>query len=460
MRCHPPRPGVSFIHVQGARAGITSPDQTLVCTHGATAHKLQTHKACIFVAGRHLPCAGRPGVAARCTGKGMQGRGLGGVALRAIPGGTDLEAQEPRPCRNVLGLAPYDAVSSLAAIRELPEGVEPLKLDWNESTIPPSPRVIEAIVKFLENAHHLNWYPDLGARRLREALASYTGVPAERILVTNGSDDGLDLLCRTYVEGGDDVVVAWPTYGHFLVFARARGVEPRLVMPPDPFEVPAAALRDAIRPDTKVVYVASPNNPTGVVTPVEEVARLCRGRPGTLFIVDEAYYEFSGVTCTGLLAEMPNLVVARTFSKCFGIAGLRVGYMMASDSVIAHLSRLYNPKSVNALGQVGALAALEDIESRKRYVREVREARSLLVKELLARGATVRGGEANFVMVRVSSPHRLVKALESVGVFVRDRSQMKGLEGFVRITVGTVEHMRDLLGRIDRLLQVEPDLLH
>jgi len=369
------------------------------------------------------------------------------------------EAPAPAPCPHVQVMSPYDAVSSLDAIKALPEGTVPLKLDWNESTIPPSPRVIEAIQAFLRNTHHLNWYPDLGATRLRGALSRYTGVPADGIIVTNGSDDALDLLCRTFLGASDDAVVVWPTYGHFLIFARARGVEPRPVAPADPFDVPAAALLDAIRPDTKLVYIASPNNPTGVVTPAGDVGRLCRAHPRTLFVLDEAYHEFCGTSAAPLVPATPNLVVTRTFSKCFGIAGLRVGYLLGAPAVLGHLSKLYNPKSVNVLGQVGAFAALADRETREGYVKDVREGQAALAEYLERRGAEVRTTQANFLLVRVPRPKRFTSALESAGVFVRDRSHLKGFDGWVRITAGTAEQMRDLARRMDALLAAEPDLL-
>lgn len=365
----------------------------------------------------------------------------------------------PRPARDVERLAPYDAVSSLSAIKSLPKGTVPLKLDWNESSIPPSPRVIEAITGFLSNGHHLNWYPELGAPKVRAALSTYTGVRPDSILVTNGSDDALDLVCRTYLEPGDDVVVVWPTYGHFLIYVKARGVQPRLALPEDPYAVPTATILDTLRDDTKLVYIPSPNNPTGTVTPPADIAALCRAFPATLFLVDEAYYEFCGVTSAPLVAACPNLVVTRTFSKCFGIAGLRVGYLMTGPVIMENLRKLYNPKSVNALAQVGAVAALADVDSREAYVAQVRAGRDLLGVELRRRGAEVRVTQANYVLVRVRDPQGLVAALESVGVFVRDRSRMEGFAGWVRFTVGTLSQMHDLIERMDVLLETRPDLL-
>ncbi|MBP7127004.1 histidinol-phosphate aminotransferase family protein [Myxococcota bacterium] len=384
----------------------------------------------------------------------------GGSVIQETPKQTTVHTLPvPAPSRATESLAPYDAVSSLSVIRRLPRGAVPLKLDWNESSIPPTPKVIEAITGFLANGHHLNWYPELGATGLREDLARYTGVPADGILVTNGSDDALDLLCRTFIDPGDDVVVVWPTYGHFLIFARGRGVEPRKAMPPDPFQDPVSTLLEMLTPSTRMVYLPSPANPTGVLTSPQDVASLCRAFPATLFVVDEAYYEFAGITSAPLVQHLPNLAVTRTFSKCFGIAGLRVGYLLAGPYLIGHLRKLYNPKSVNALAQVGARAALADVDAREAYIAQVRGARAFLVTELRRRGAEVRNSEANFINVRVRDPKRLVQALESVAVFVRDRSHLEGFEGYIRITIGTLSQMNDLVERIDLLLEREPDLL-
>lgn len=365
----------------------------------------------------------------------------------------------PTPSRPISDLSAYDAVSSLEKIGRCRSDIQPLKLDWNESTIPPSPRVIQAVLDFLHGNHPLNWYPDLAATPLREAIGRYTGVPADNILITNGSDAALDLVCRTYLDPGDCVDVVWPTYGHFLVFARACGAVPREIEPSSPFEVPTEVLLERVQPDTKIVYIASPNNPTGVVTPAADVARICEAFPSSLVIVDEAYHEFCGETAAALVRTLDNLVVTRTFSKCFSIAAVRVGYLLAAHGVMRHLRKLHNPKSVNALGQVAALAALEDREFRERFVAQVREAGEVLVAALRERGAEARTTRANFVLVRVANPGRLVKALEEEGVFVRDRSHIRGFEGYVRITLGTCAQMVDLIERLDRLLARDPLLL-
>lgn len=355
--------------------------------------------------------------------------------------------------RTIRDVKPYQAVSSLEAIQSRPEQV-PLKLDWNESTIPPSPKVIEAIHAFLQNAHHLNWYPVLNSTNLIEKLEKFHGVPGDCLLITNGSDDALDTICTTYLDPGDVVLVPSPTYTHFLVFAQTRGAEIVPIYGPDAFESDVEGLLDAVaRHRPRLLYLVNPNNPTGVIYSPDEVATLLAACPETLVIVDEAYSEFAGGSCIGLLQTYPNLVITRTFSKAYGIAGLRIGYAMGTPAVIQDLRRVFNPKSVNVLAQIGAMAALDDQDYLNDYLREVREAKLLVADWFAARGLPCRITPANYFMVCFEQAPWVVKRLQEEGVYVRDRSGMNQLAGYVRFSVGTVEQTRDLLSRIERALQ-------
>lgn len=349
-------------------------------------------------------------------------------------------------------LKPYQAVSSLEHIHARPEQA-PLKLDWNEATVPPSPRVIEAITAFLGNTHHLNWYPVLNSTNLIERLARFHGVPGERMLITNGSDDALNTICTTYLDVGDPVLVASPTYQHFLVFAESRGAEIVHHYARDPFATDVEGLATALaelRP--KVLYLVNPNNPTGTLYTPAEIATLLDAAPGTLVIVDEAYSEFAGTSAIGLLHEYSNIIITRTFSKAYGMAGLRIGYALAHERVIEDLRRVFNPKSVNVLAQVGAMAALEDQAWLRWYVDEVDQSKALMSEWFAARGIEFRDSAANFVMVRFEQASWVVRLLMEEGVYVRDRSHVPSLAGFVRYSVGTVEQTRELLARTGRVL--------
>lgn len=346
---------------------------------------------------------------------------------------------------------PYEPVQSLAAIAARPD-VEPLKLDWNESTIPPSPKVAEALASFVASGRPLNWYPDLGCGPLVRRIAGYVGVPEDHVLVTNGSDDALDLICKTYLNPDDRVVLPCPTYTHFLVFAGSRGARFDRVTFDDPFVAQPERVIAALTPWTKLIYLVNPNNPTGVVLSPDEVLRIAGRAPRSLTLVDEAYYEFGGTSVADLVRERPNLVVTRTFSKSFGIAGLRVGYVIAHPQVLADLRRVFNPKSVNALGQVAADAALGDLDYHAAYVEQVRRSKAKLVRWLEARGLPARNSGANWVMVKVPDPKAFVAALEREAVFVRDRSGFPQLAGWVRMSLGTVEQTGLLCERLERAL--------
>lgn len=354
--------------------------------------------------------------------------------------------------RAVREVEPYKAVSSLDEIQQRPTQV-PHKLDWNEATVPPSPRVLEAIAAFLGNAHHLNWYPVLNSTNLIERLAAFYKVPGDRLLITNGSDDALDTVCKTYLDPGDPVLVASPTYQHFLVFAQARGAEIIHHYAPDPFSKDVAGLKLALEQiQPRVFYLVNPNNPTGVLYDADEVATLLAAAPRTLFIVDEAYSEFAGRTALHLLETYSNLVVTRTFSKAYALAGLRIGYCFGHEQTINDLRRVFNPKSVNVLGQIAAMAALEDQDYLNTYVAEVDASKRLMAQWFESRGFPFRWTPANYVMVKFDRAPWVTRLLREAGVYVRDRSQISSLNGYVRFSVGTLEQTHDVLNRLETVL--------
>ena len=364
----------------------------------------------------------------------------------------------PTPGPFVRRVQPYRCASSLDRID--PHAIpEPMKLDWNESTIPPSPLVLERIQAFLGNTHNLNWYPDLHAGELNKAISEYTGLSGDKILVTAGSDAALDLICQTFVGPNDEVVVPAPTYTHFLVYAGARGAHILQVYGRDPFELDVDSIMQSLSKRTKVVYLVSPCNPTGVTYPAAVVARIARAVPQAVVIVDEAYFEFSETTAAPLVEKYSHVVLTRTFSKSFGIAGLRVGYMMAPEGIISDVRRVHNPKSVNVLGQIAATAALDDLEYLYSYVASVNHSKERLAAWLQERGLKTHVTSANFIMVQVPNPGAFIALCEEEGVFIRDRSMQPQLERYVRLNVGTDEQTTDLCGRLERVLERLPHLV-
>jgi histidinol-phosphate aminotransferase len=359
------------------------------------------------------------------------------------------------PKKNLALLSPYQATSSSRMIQQKPEQV-PLKLDWNESTIIPSPMVSKAISDFLNQSNHLNWYPDLNSQDLVQSLSQFYTIPQEYFLVTNGSDEALHMLCASYLENNDRLVYAAPTYQHFLVFAQQEGADLIACHYPNPFQIDIELLIDTLHQHSpKMVYLVSPNNPTGVVYTKEDIMHLLNTFSQSLFVIDEAYMEFADTSCFSLVKDYHNLVITRTFSKAYGLAGCRIGYLMSHPYIIQQIKKIFSPKSVNVLAQVSAQAALKDQVYLKEQLYQVSQAQDMCVRELKSLGFTIHATPANFFMLKVQDADQWVEVLSQVGVYIRNRSHLESLKGYVRISVGTISQMEDFLQRIKVLLQNE-----
>ena len=329
----------------------------------------------------------------------------------------------------------------------------PLKLDWNESTLPPSTTVVNALVEALACEENLlNWYPELFSRDLRIRIAEYCNRKMEEILVTNGSDDALDLICKVFLDPGDEVVVPYPTYTHFVTYVQSRGAVLKKVETPDPFKPDIASIISNITSGTKLIYIVNPNNPTGVLIPKKQISTLCTVAGNSIVLVDEAYFEFAGETVVDLIDRHPNLIVTRTFSKAWALAGLRVGYLLTNLSLIDQLSRVINPKSVSTLAQIAAAAALSDRKYMDNYVAEVRNSKMMLLNFFKSKNIVAYDSSANYIMVQYPRLQLLLEEMEKENIFVRDRSSFKNLPGFFRITLGDHIQTDDLINRIEKVL--------
>lgn len=355
----------------------------------------------------------------------------------------------------VKNLKPYDAVSSLDLIKANP-GVEHFKLDWNESTIPPSPKVQQALVDYLTRDGHLNWYPDMAYQPLLDRLANYVGCEVSQLLLTNGSDSALDLLCQTFLNPGDNMVFPVPTYTHMLQFAERAGAELRGIPGENPFVPQIQELIPHIDSHTRIIYLANPNNPTGNVYSPARLLELAIRFPHALIVSDEAYFEFAGISAVKLVNEVPNLVVTRSFSKCFGLAGLRLGYVVANQRLISDLRRAHNPKSVNMLAQLAADAALQDLPYYRSFVREAKRSAALFVSFCEKRKIPCRPTYANYVLVQFPNAPEIARRLSEAGVYVRDRSNQ--LPGVIRISLATEAQTRRILERLARILDNRVEL--
>ncbi|MBZ5580030.1 MAG: histidinol-phosphate transaminase [Acidobacteriia bacterium] len=347
-------------------------------------------------------------------------------------------AIKPRPA--VLAMAPYHPPTAGRA--------EKLRLDFNENTVGCSPRVIAALKSGVDAAG-LAVYPEYGAAK--EAIARYFHVTPEQFVFTNGTDEAIQVFVNTYVDDGQEVLILKPAYAMYRFYAEVAGARLREVEYAAPgLEFPLQQVLDAITPNTRAVILANPNNPTGTGVGLLGIERILHRARKAVVLVDEAYYEFSGVTALTEIERVPNLFVSRTFSKVFGMAAMRIGCLFSHAANIEFLHKAQSPYSVNALAVVAAQAAVADTAYIQNYVAEVLAARELLCVGLEKLGIGYVPSSANFVLARLGKRAIPVRdALRAAGILVRDRSYEA--PGCVRMTVGTREQTRRLLAALEEI---------
>lgn len=309
--------------------------------------------------------------------------------------------------------------------------------DWNESQFSPSPLVFEAVNRYILN-DNIEKYPCSDNKELSTLLSSYTGVPKKNISVYNGSDEALKDIFLCFSNHNAKVLTYNPSYTQVDTFIAISTSNHHIEDILNPLGKHAYNFK--ILKDYDIVYIANPNNPTGYIIEKEKVEQILYDNPETLFIIDEAYYEFSNVSCCDLVLKYDNLLVTRTFSKAFGLASLRIGYVIGSENRISFLNKIRNVKSVNAVAQVAAIASLKDMEYLNTCVSEVKKSREALIEYInKSQHLDCSKSHSNFVLVRTTNSERVIKKMIDNKILIRDRSYFKNLENCVRITVGKQE---------------------
>jgi histidinol-phosphate aminotransferase len=310
-----------------------------------------------------------------------------------------------------------------------------------------SPRVL-ARLRALDS-ELLARYPE--REPVEKEVASFLGLEPAQVLLTNGVDEAIHLLCATYLDPGDEAVIVVPTFAMYAVFAQAEGARVVEVRAGDDFAFPEKELLAQLSPRTRLIAVANPNNPTGAAVAGDVLIKIAQAAPQAAVLVDEAYFEFHGETLidhirTDQTRQIENLFVARTFSKAYGLAGLRIGILAGQARQMAMVRRVASPYNVNAAALAVLPEALQDQDYVGRYVAQVLANRERLQQELGALGLHYWPSHANFVLVRIGSAHaEFVQALRDRGILVRDRHSDPGCEGCVRLTVGSDEHTKTLI---------------
>ncbi len=352
--------------------------------------------------------------------------------------------------RHLLRIQPYKPIVPLEVLAEqVGVPVEKLiKLDGNENPYGCPPQVKQALAEY--NFYHI--YPDPFHQELRRKLSEYTGIPAEHIALGNGSDELIMFLLFLFLNPGDAVVNCPPSFIVYDTFTRICGGRVIEVPRNSNYEVDVEAVKSAIDERTKIIFLAWPNNPTGNASPsVEDILELTECGP--LVVVDEAYYEFSGLTVAPHVLQRPNLCVLRTFSKWAGLAGLRVGYGIFHERLAQIIYQTKVPYNVNVAAQVAAKAVLENLPPVQERVKLILQERDRLEQALKQQGILDPfPSQANFLFCRVLKGEavRIRDELAKKGIFIR-HFDAPGLQDKLRVTVGRPEHTEALLQALDEV---------
>jgi histidinol-phosphate aminotransferase len=334
------------------------------------------------------------------------------------------------------------------AVRTLKEYHPPLgnrqglRLDFNENTSGCSPRVLQKLREL--NGDSLARYP---VREPAErVVAAAFGVSPEEVLLTNGTDEAIHLICETYLESGDEALVIVPTFAMYEIYAAATGARVTSIPASQDFTFPTGDVLAAITSKTRFIAVANPNNPTGAFTSLSDLGDIAKAAPDAAILVDEAYFEFCGETIAPQCRELPNLFVSRTFSKAYGMAGLRVGVLMGNIDQMQVLRRASSPYNLNSVALACLPESLADQDFVTSYVGQALEGRRQLENGLEMWGVRFWPSRANFVLLYLGDlSQSFIREMRARGVLVRDRSSDDGCRNCVRITVGIREHNHRLL---------------
>jgi histidinol-phosphate aminotransferase len=324
-----------------------------------------------------------------------------------------------------------------------------LRLDFNENVDGCSPRVLEILHTI--TAETLNKYPEREPGE--QAVANHLGVTSDQVLLTNGVDEAIHLLAETYLEPGDETLIAVPTFSMYEIYALATGAKVRTVQAGEALDFPAAELLRAITPQTRLICIATPNNPTGAIATREQLLSILHAAPQAAVLIDEAYIHFGGESVLDQIGAIDNLFVSRTFSKAYGLAGFRLGALLGSPEQLKMLRRVASPYNVNGIALTCLSAALDDHDYLASYIAQVLEGRSRLERFYGERNIPYWSSRANFVLAYFGDYRKaFVAEMRQRGILVRDRNSDPGCEGCVRITLGNCVQTQRLLRELPEAL--------
>ncbi len=323
-----------------------------------------------------------------------------------------------------------------------------LKLDWNEATIAPAPQVMERLKKLIDEGGFLNLYPATNNGRIIELLAEYTGVSSEYLQYFASSDSLEEYISKLFITVGDPVLLLWPSYDNFRLTAQVAGAHMMFYEMNEECQFNPEGFEDKIdRKNPSLVYICNPNNPTGIQLQPDYIEHLLTKYSQTMFLIDEAYWEFSGVTCQNLVMKYDNILIARTMSKAFALANIRFGYLISSKENIQFISSIRNPKNITTFAQEAVIGALENADYMREYVRQVRTARAFFTKainDISGDNFHAYDSQGNFVMVKCCdqlTKQEIMAYLQRNNIFIRDINQSEAVRNCVRVSIGLQSQM-------------------
>jgi histidinol-phosphate aminotransferase len=344
-------------------------------------------------------------------------------------------------------------IKNLDVKRSLSRPARAILLDKGELPYPPSPKVIKAVARA---AAEINRYPETLGGSLRSKLAQYTDKPPEQIVIGNGSDDLIELIVKVFVQPGEEVILPIPTFFVYEFATKVCGGIPLRAKRTADFDLNVGAILDQVSKRTKVIFIANPNNPTANLVDRQTLIALLE-RVNCLVVIDECYFEFSRETAAGLVDRFPNLLILRSLSKSFGLAGLRVGYAIAQAPIVEFLYRAAQLFPVSRLAIAAANAALADIDYIQANIQKIERNKSFLARELEKLGLVTYPSATNFLFVGTRpsglTSAELVQSLQQQGIWVADFGLKQGLDGYYfRTAIGTDDDNRKLLTALGELV--------
>lgn len=358
--------------------------------------------------------------------------------------------------KHIKNLLPYKVASHKIWDVTPEQRLEILKLDWNESTIAPSPKILEKLKSLLNEPCFFQYYPSTYSEELHQKLSDYVGLPKSHIQYFPSSDSLHEYISTVFLNEDDEILILGPTYDNFRLAAESHGCKVNYFNYTSEFEFDQLGFETAIASQSpQMVYICNPNNPTGNLIDKSIIQGLLQKFPEVLFLVDEAYVEFSGNSSSEFCLKFDNLLISRTFSKAFALANFRIGYLLSSKSNIDSISKVRNAKNFTTFSQEAAIEALNDLEYTQNYVREVNEAKEMFVQYLLKYNhiIDVKMGFGNFILMRFQTAEikeGIFNYLQSQNIFLRNLTHSELLMNCLRITIGTKSQMDHVMAQIDK----------